>query len=541
MGVAEDEIDTVLADDELLRRLARDLANSSASDSHAQRAVVRLLLAAGAIASYLDSKARRDGDEQIGRMSQALDAAWTAGNRAVEHTVSATIFTIGTFAGKYGWPSRPDRAELVAELDILLSGPYFEAGRELAERRGFYALQRARRARVVWLTLEDITSDIAGDVAMFDVVRRRPIDAQQFKQIDHVERSPTDSSPFVARPAESAPRSAPGNHLMRHPMLDPEPSAKVVRVWCGTNRIPVRGDFSFGPNRDDELHLGYCDVLVPEDHGFGTLGPGPVRALIFGENGRRVRVQGRRSLGASTFREMLGEEADDAAHDGSILVYVHGYRQTFNGAVLRAGQLAYDLRIRGSAAVFSWPSRNLVRGYFADQDRADASDNGLADYLDTLTRITGADKINIIAHSMGNRLLGRAMTLFAGRRPQVRLGVFVLAAPDVEVSLFRRFAALYAELTSATTLYVSDRDRALIQARRFQDSHRAGLWPPLTVLPALDTIDVSKIDRTVLGHGYFATEPPLLYDIRSVLDGVDVRYRQRLSPMEDPEYWILQP
>ena len=92
-------------------------------------------------------------------------------------------------------------------------------------------------------------------------------------------------------------------------------------------------------------------------------------------------------------------------------------------------------------------------------------------------------------------------------------------------------------------MYVSARDRALELSRRLQKSDRAGYTPPVTVVPDIDTIEVTDIDLTMLGHAYYAEAAPILNDINLLL-----RYneppsqRLRLEPAGDPTapYWRIR-
>ena len=119
-----------------------------------------------------------------------------------------------------------------------------------------------------------------------------------------------------------------------------------------------------------------------------------------------------------------------------------------------------------------------------------------------MTEIT---RLNIIVHSMGNRLVAEALQAAAPRLQSKKYtGAIVLAAPDINVDRFRQLAAVYPLVAESTTMYVSERDRALGASRYIWDSPRAGLTPPVTVVPGVYTIEVSDIDVSRLGHGYYA-------------------------------------
>jgi esterase/lipase superfamily enzyme len=156
--------------------------------------------------------------------------------------------------------------------------------------------------------------------------------------------------------------------------------------------------------------------------------------------------------------------------------------------------------------------------------------------------------VHIIAHSMGNRGLARAFqrleTILA--ETGITYGQIILAAPDIDVELFRQLASVYARVSERTTLYASARDRALGMSKRIQHSDRAGFFPPITIVPGIDTIEVSNIDvtRLDLGHGVYAESEALLYDIGQLLrDCSPPDRRQRLAQAASSDgthYWTLR-
>jgi esterase/lipase superfamily enzyme len=122
----------------------------------------------------------------------------------------------------------------------------------------------------------------------------------------------------------------------------------------------------------------------------------------------------------------------------------------------------------------------------------------------------------IIAHSMGNRGLLRAVNRIASqaqKRSEKPFGQIILAAADVDADVFRKLSAAYTELAQRTTLYVSSRDRAVEASMWLHKYPRAGLVPPVLIVPGIDTINVVNVDLTMLGHGYIAEARAVLTDI----------------------------
>src|SRR5206468_12427492 len=141
------------------------------------------------------------------------------------------------------------------------------------------------------------------------------------------------------------------------------------------------------------------------------------------------------------------------------LVFVHGFNVKFEDAALRAAQLACDLTVDGVTAFYSWPSVGTARDYPHDEEAVRVTTPRFLEFLDTLLEIDGLERADIIAHSMGNRLVAAAMKELASSAKRNRIGHLVLAAPDVARIEFTPMAQHYtAVATKAVTLYSCARD-----------------------------------------------------------------------------------
>jgi esterase/lipase superfamily enzyme len=219
----------------------------------------------------------------------------------------------------------------------------------------------------------------------------------------------------------------------------------------------------------------------------------------------------------------------------------------FNEAAVRAAQIGVDLQIPGIMAFYSWPSLGTIIGYPADEATIEASERFITEFLMRFVNDSGARRIHIIAHSMGNRGLLRAFQRIADRVDQSRGAPFdqiVLAAPDIDARVFRNLAHLYSKVAKKTTLYVSSKDRALASSGLLHGHYpRAGFAPPVTVVPGLDTIEVTNIDLTLLGHGYFSDARDILHDINNlIVNGIPPIRRMGLRRIPSPsgDYWVIK-
>jgi esterase/lipase superfamily enzyme len=93
-----------------------------------------------------------------------------------------------------------------------------------------------------------------------------------------------------------------------------------------------------------------------------------------------------------------------------------------------------------------------------------------------------------------------------------------------------------------TTLYVSLKDQALAGSGALHCYPRTGHVPPVTVVPGIDTIEVSEVDVSLLGHGYFAEVRDLLHDIYVLISDGKPPPRFGLVPTQAPDgkqYWRI--
>jgi esterase/lipase superfamily enzyme len=230
------------------------------------------------------------------------------------------------------------------------------------------------------------------------------------------------------------------------------------------------------------------------------------------------------------------------------VVFVHGYNVSFDQAALRAAQIGFDLSIKGAMSFFSWPSQGTVDGYAADEATIETNEDSIADYLTDFAVRSGARAVHVIAHSMGNRGVLRAVARIAAlaeQRTGVHFGQCILAAADVDAEKFRQLSAAYRRVAARTTLYVSMRDRAVEASHWLHQFPRVGLAPPVTVIDGLDTISVTNADLTVLGHGYVAEAREVLVDMHTLIHH-DAPPAQRFGLKEatsarGERYWLIGP
>jgi esterase/lipase superfamily enzyme len=321
---------------------------------------------------------------------------------------------------------------------------------------------------------------------------------------------------------------------------------RLYPVWFGTNRQPSADGRGFTSVRHSRTTLGQVTVRVPEAHRFGETGSSfwsKLKRLDFRDD--RLRLQAVRIQDAADFYSSV-QSATQKDGVPQALFFLHGYNVSFEEAAIRAAQLGCDLAVPGATAFFSWPSRGSVVAYPADEASIEASERPITDFLVDFATKCGAEKVHVIAHSMGNRGLLRALQRIAANaemQGKVKFGQVFLAAPDVDRDLFLDLARLYPEHSERTTLYASRRDLPVHLSSRLHDAPRAGYFTPYTVAHGLDTIEVPDFDIDLLGHSYFAQAAALLHDMFDLmrLDSAPHK-RQRISPAvhEGVSFWRLR-
>jgi esterase/lipase superfamily enzyme len=163
---------------------------------------------------------------------------------------------------------------------------------------------------------------------------------------------------------------------------------------------------------------------------------------------------------------------------------------------------------------YSWPSNGKVKDYIKDETNITWASPHFERFLELLAKYSTADRIHIIAHSMGNRAVCDALKHIKSN-PDTRLKFTHLAAADIDADTFRELADTLRDLSARVTLYESSKDKALVASKKIHGNPRAG--EPLLLVPGMDTIDASAIDTDFLAHSYFSNNWPLLSDIYNLL------------------------
>lgn len=286
----------------------------------------------------------------------------------------------------------------------------------------------------------------------------------------------------------------------------------VVPVYVATSR-QKQNDFSqpFGIKRSAKLNFARVDVGIPQDHKKGLVETN-ANMPDFQKYFSAVALQ--RYNDASSFRKQLNTALDHKKKGKrEIFLFIHGYNNNFADSTFRAAQFTYDYSLDSITVHYSWPSGGALGLYVYDRDSADFARDGLADLL-TLISQTDADKITVIAHSMGNYVLMEAMRSLALKgqhKPIDRITSLLMAAPDIDVDVFERQLKDIKKMPNPTAVLVSKKDKALLISGKLTGGHaRIGDGSSIKVLQdnGIAVLDVSDVDGG--SHDVFASSPTLM-------------------------------
>lgn len=304
-----------------------------------------------------------------------------------------------------------------------------------------------------------------------------------------------------------------------HSMLDAVAATQsevlaTHRIMVATTRARAKDpEEVYSGARAEELGFARVDVSVPAIHQTGML-EGPK------QGGRRdaakhfavgeIAVYPQEQGFATALRERL------AATNGRALVFVHGYRTPFDGSVYRAAQIVQDSGYSGTPVLFSWASTGRTVDYIYDNNSATIARDGLERTL-RLLHDSGARRIDIVAHSMGNWVTMEALRQLAitdDRDIGQTLGDVILAAPDIDVDVFKSQLRRIGKPDRPFFVLVSDDDRALLVSSLIAGNRpRVGDYDEDEDLASLGVtvINVSGLSGgDSLNHAKFADNPLLV-------------------------------
>ncbi len=316
-----------------------------------------------------------------------------------------------------------------------------------------------------------------------------------------------------------------------------------ITVHYATNRAVA------GP--PDQVGSYTADIVAPSDPTQITYGTAFVADanLTADTDGAVTSIQGVAKGGFD------GDARGDLSAPGrNLLVFIHGFNNTFEAAITRAAFITQWFAGSGlpgtdtSVVAFSWPSLgklfsfpDLSGDYRTDQGKAGQSGVHLMSFFANLQPLLAAARrsgrrVILVTHSMGNWVLqaGIESWLMHNNGPAVLFDAAVLAAADEVYDSFsypfpQRLSGL-THFAGQVSAYFSRADEALILSNLVNGVQRLGQdgpagdsdttkFPP-ALFRTMDCTACQDYDfNTSSSHEYYRRSPTVRADIASVIAG----------------------
>jgi esterase/lipase superfamily enzyme len=321
-------------------------------------------------------------------------------------------------------------------------------------------------------------------------------------------------------------------------------TSNVVPVLYATTRAPA-------PEGAPERYLQSAGTAVRLGVAHVELGePGWSFADLV-ESDRTSRVDALRPARVTSVEEFgkMGGDADQAFIDaidrqvrrsrtGEAVLYVPGYRVTFDQTMVLMGSWAHYLGRSSAVVAFSWPTGTRWWSYLTDCPRARAYIPDIERLVALVAERSKAKRLNLIAFSCGSPLLAEALVRLRNRHPgddhealqrRYRIANAIFVAADIDLTTFARsHLPALADLAVRTEVYVSEDDVALKVSGLLARASRLGR-PRLQELTREDLetlasntrlvgIDVAGVYgahelRGIRGHGYWIANERVSTDV----------------------------
>jgi predicted alpha/beta hydrolase family esterase len=175
----------------------------------------------------------------------------------------------------------------------------------------------------------------------------------------------------------------------------------------------------------------------------------------------------------------------DAANlrKGRVLLYVHGYRETFPSTAKDTVQIAALTQFDGPIIQYSWPSQGNLLSYAVDETNMYWDERNFRNFLTKLARTEWVKEIVIVSHSLGARLVIPAVEYVdrtSTNADSSNISNIILASPDVDREDFERdiaeevLALRRVNNDRRITVYASLNDKALAVSRAVHGYPRLG-------------------------------------------------------------------
>lgn len=331
---------------------------------------------------------------------------------------------------------------------------------------------------------------------------------------------------------------------------------------------------SVGPTRSRT----YASRVVRVEE-LGTFSP-TVKFLepVDGRLAPRAEAKARFAAECARLDDVLARFLDHSDRKEAV-VFIHGYNNTFDDAVIRLAEAWHFSGRQGVPIVYTWPAGSGgLKGYAYDRESGEFTIVHLKLLLAALATNDRIERVHIVSHSRGTDVAvttlrelhaecrgmlrtGALQSLLAEKRAGLTAGpatpgglstrdvlkieTLVLAAPDLDLDVFaqRFFGENLLEAANRTVVYFSEGDQAidladwLFRSRRRVGAMRLDDFTPETraIVPLLGHLEL--INCRVTGyttHSYVMQHPAALSDLILLLRNARSPGAESGRPLSSP-------
>jgi len=265
--------------------------------------------------------------------------------------------------------------------------------------------------------------------------------------------------------------------------------------------------------------------------------------------------------------------AEAKAAGGRILIYVHGYYEQYFEPASRLARIAKVSEFKGPLIQYSWPSHGKALRYWSDEENQNWERDYFVATLHNLVALPDVQKILVIGHSLGTRMVVNGVESLDRERPDdmnSKIKNIILASGDLDRQIFERkaqYGLLRPEKVAAgrrITAYVSAKDNAIRISHTIHGLPRLGrpicsdlaqrrvlkadglperCYARLTnpepgQINGLHIIDTSEVSNSRAGHSDFIMSGVACADFVGVVKGTSVPENRRIKTQHE-NIWTL--
>lgn len=260
-----------------------------------------------------------------------------------------------------------------------------------------------------------------------------------------------------------------------------------------------------------------------------------------------------------TFQGLLAEALTEQ-DSGDVLLYVHGFNNTFDHGAFNLFEV-WNASARASVPVlFSWPTGGRsVFGYLGDTQDGDFAIFHLKELIRLISATPEVDSITLLAHSRGvslatdalRELMIEARGSGLSMRDTYRIETLILAAPDMDLGVMeqRLVAEAFGMGFGQINVYLNSGDNALGLSGWVFGAPRFGAMTADTmseeskaVFQGVRSVSFIAVEDADLfdPHNYFRRHPGVLADIAATIrTGAHPGDAERPLEKGDLNFWRI--